>query len=424
MILKVNLWDKLVGILFWDENRNLASFEYESSFIQRNLDIAPFMMPPREGVIYDFPALNYSTFLGLPPMIADSLPDDFGNFLMNAWLSEQGKRVDQLLPTERLGYIGVRGMGALEYEPQLNKSLEISSNIDIADLIKVANEVYAYKGDLQFKKVNNESLSKLIRIGTSAGGARAKALLAKDERSGAFRAGDTLHGKGYSYWIIKLDGVSNKALGDPEGYGKIEYAYHLMAKDCGIEMSPSFLLPENDRIHFLTRRFDRNEAGEKIHMQTLSGLTGMDYRQPNLYSYEQVFTVLRQMKLPQKMIEQQYRRMVLNVIARNQDDHVKNISFLMDKSGKWVLSPAYDISYSHNPGGVWTNKHQLSINGKREEFEKSDIIKVGKENNIPSRTSIVSEIIEVVGNWRKYAKEVDIDKEIAKQIGKAHRLYL
>ena len=189
-------------------------------------------------------------------------------------------------------------------------------------------------------------------------------------------------------------------------------------------MSPSFLLPENDRAHFLTKRFDRNEAGEKIHMQTLSGLTGMDYRQPDLYSYEQVFTVLRQMKLPQKMIEQQYRRMVLNVVARNQDDHVKNISFLMDKSGKWALSPAYDISYSHNPGGVWTNKYQLSINGKRDGFEKSDLIKIGSENNIPSRTSIVSEIIEVVGNWRKYAKEVDIDKEIANQIGKAHRLSL
>jgi serine/threonine-protein kinase HipA len=424
MILKVNIWDNLVGSIYWDENQKIASFEYDSSFVSKGLELAPFLMPLKVGTVYEFKNLNYDTFNGLPPMMVDSLPDDFGNFIMNAWLGKQGLTIENLLPTERLGYIGKRGMGALEYEPVLDKSTEFTSQVNVDELVDIANQVFYSKKENSYNGIDSDSLTKILRIGTSAGGARAKAILALDENNKVYKAGDLLHGPGHSYWIIKLDGVSDKLLGDPQGFGKIEYAYYKMALDAGIEMSECKLLIENNRAHFLTRRFDRNAEGEKVHMQTLGGLTGMDYKQANVYSYEQVFTVLRRMMLPHSAIEQQFRRMAFNVIARNQDDHVKNISFLMDKTGKWSLAPAYDITYNHNPNGVWTSKHQLSINGKRDDFTIEDLLLTGKENNIRSRNTIVDQILEVVSHWKGYASDIGIDKKIINAISNSHRLKL
>ncbi len=422
MIAKVKIWNNLVGIVYWDKNRNIGVFEYDSSFVDKELEVSPLLMPVKEGVIYDFPALNFETFKGLPPMIADSLPDDFGNHIMNTWLSQQGKTIDDLLPTERLGYVGKRGMGALEYEPVLDKSEEYTSDINLEELVNIANKVLASKNSTEFQSIDSNALSKILRIGTSAGGARAKAILAFDEKNRIYKPGDIIHDENHSYWLLKLDGVSDKQLGDPKGYGKIEYAYYNMAKECGIEMSLSKLLHEHDRAHFITKRFDRTDEGGKVHLQTLSGLTGMNYKQANMYSYEQVFTVLRQLRLPHKSIEQQFRRMVFNIVARNQDDHVKNISFLMDKTGAWSLSPAYDLTYSHNPVGTWTNKHQLSVSGKRDEFTIDDLLKVGKENNIRNRKSIISDIVEVVSNWKQFAQNAEIEQDRIKDIESNHRI--
>lgn len=423
MIIKVNIWDILAGAVYWDKQRNVGVFEYDKSFIEKNIDISPLLMPLREGVLYQFPDLNFDTFNGLPPTIADSLPDDFGNIIMNTWLSKKGITINDLIPTERLSYIGKRGMGALEYEPVLDNISDYKSEININELVEIANKVLLSKRNDEYSSLDEKSLLKILQIGTSAGGARAKAILAYDEKNNVYKPGDIIHGEGHSYWILKMDGISNKILGDPQGYGKIEYAYYKMAVDSGIEMTESRLLHENNLSHFITKRFDRVTKGEKIHKQTLGGLAGMDYKQSNMYSYEQVFTVLRRMQLQYKNIEQQYKRMVFNVVARNQDDHVKNISLLMNKQGKWVLSPAYDISYSHNPSGIWTNNHQLSINGKRDNFTIADFLKIGKENNIRKRNDIINQIIDTVSNWKKYAKEAGVEKENVLKIEKGLRLF-
>jgi len=422
MIIKVNLWDSLVGSLYWDDNNRIAVFEYAPAFVKKGLDIAPILMPLKEGEPYYFPTLDYGTFKGLPPMIADSLPDDFGNQIMNAWLENQGKTINSLLPTERLGYVGKRGMGALEYEPVLDGKEVNNNGIDLSELVEIAHKVVYSKEKVDYTDIDKKSLAKILRIGTSAGGARAKAILAYDEINNVYKPGDITHGPNHTYWLIKLDGATNEKLGDPEGYGRIEYAYYNMAKDAGINMSKSKLIREGDRSHFITKRFDRIN-GDKLHMQTLSGIAGFDYRKPNLYSYEQVFSVLRKMQLPHKDIIQQFRRMVFNVVARNQDDHVKNISFLMDRMGNWSLSPAYDVSYCYNPAGDWTSHHQLSINAKRDNFVLDDLLKVGKENNISKRKEIITEVIASVSKWRQFAKQANVFPDYIKQIEANHRMF-
>jgi serine/threonine-protein kinase HipA len=422
MIIDVKLWDSLVGSLYWDDNNRVAIFQYDPSFVRKGLDIAPILMPLKEGIQYRFPDMDYKTFKGLPPMIADSLPDDFGNHIMNAWLSKQGKTIDSLYPTERLGYVGKRGMGALEYEPVLDGKEVNNNDIDLNELVGIAHEVVYSKEKLNYDDINEKSLSKILRIGTSAGGARAKAILAYDEINNIYKPGDITHGANHTYWLIKLDGATNKILGDPEGYGRIEYAYYNMAKDASINMSKSKLIKDGDRAHFITKRFDRFN-GDKLHMQTLSGIAGMDYRKPNLYSYEQVFSVLRQLQLPHKDIIQQFRRMVFNVVARNQDDHVKNISFIMDRTENWSLSPAYDVSYCYNPSGDWTSHHQLSINGKRDGFVLDDLLKIGRENNISKRTEIIDQVIESVSRWEHFAKQANVLPRYVKEIATNHRLF-
>ncbi|MBN1187727.1 MAG: type II toxin-antitoxin system HipA family toxin [Bacteroidales bacterium] len=424
MIIRVSIWDKLVGSLIWNEARNVSVFEYDPGFVNTGLEVSPFLMPLKEKVLYEFPNLNFNTYKGLPPMLADSLPDDFGNQIMNAWLSMEGKTVNDLLPLERLGYTGKRGMGALEYEPVLDNPKEYRGVIQLEELVDIANKVFASKQKAHFTDIDKDSLIKILHIGTSAGGARPKAILALDEENNVFKAGDILHGAGHSYWVLKLDGVTGNNLGDPQGYGKIEYAYYRMAVDCDITMAESKLVHENNRSHFLTRRFDRREEGDKIHMQSLSGLAAMDFKNPNAYSYEQVFTVLRRMKLPYNTFDQQFRRMVFNIVAKNQDDHTRNISLLMNKGGEWSLSPAYDIIYSNNPEGLWTNRHQLSVNGKSDNFEINDLLKVGKENNIKDAKAIIESIIDVVSQWPEYAKDPGVDNQQIESIKAGHRLFL
>ncbi|NNF08298.1 MAG: type II toxin-antitoxin system HipA family toxin, partial [Candidatus Eisenbacteria bacterium] len=360
-VAEVNLWGRTIGAVSWNNEKERGAFEYSSAFQKSAIELAPLHMPLGSR-IYTFPELRRETFLGLPGMLADSLPDRFGNLLINQWLVREGRDVSSFSPVERLCYIGARGMGALEFEPALRSDMDKSQQVDVTKLVGLANQVLAEKQSFATRlsgedDVDEEAMRDMLRVGTSAGGARAKAIVAIDAATGDVRSGQIQAPKGYDYWILKFDGVEgnrDKELNDPMGFGKVEYAYYLMAVDAGIDMMPSRLYHENGRSHFLTQRFDRFEGGEKKFMQTLCAINHMDYNQAGAYGYEQALQVMQQLGLPRHSLEQLYRRMVFNILARNQDDHTKNIAFLMDKAGEWSLAPAYDMTYSYNPEGAWT----------------------------------------------------------------------
>lgn len=420
-VAKVNIWNEMVGAVVWDESKDYATFEFEESFLKKDIDIAPLRMPIAEAKngkrIFSFPNLNKETYKGLPGLLADSLPDRFGNRLIDVWLAQQGRNSESFNPVERLCYIGKRGMGALEFEPILAPLNQTSTQLELNELVKLAKKIlderYNFKTNLS--KKNESSLLDILRIGTSAGGARAKAIIAYNPKTKDVRSGQIDNLENYEYWIIKFDGVSDKKLGDPQGYGRIEYAYYLMAKDCGIKMNECNLLFEDKHAHFMTKRFDRIE-NNKLHLQTLCAMAHYDYNYPSSYSYEQAFQVLRQLKLSYESNEQLFLRMVFNVIARNQDDHTKNISFLMDKNGKWSLAPAYDVTFAYDPKNKWMKSHQMSINGKFDDINRKDILTLAKNMNIKKANQKIDNIIEVVSKWVDFAKEAKVKVEQIKYI--------
>jgi serine/threonine-protein kinase HipA len=425
VVARVNIWNQLVGAVLWDETTEIASFEFDNSFIKTGLDLSPLKMPlsglQRGSKIYSFPGLSKRTYHGLPGLLADSLPDRFGNELINAWLSRQGRTPESMNSVERLCYIGKRGMGALEYEPATVHLGNASSAIEINELVKLAKEAIHAKEGLNAAMDDKDGLRNIIKVGTSAGGARAKAVIAFNEKTNEVRSGQLEVPPGFTHWLIKLDGVTNDELGDPAGYGRIEYAYYEMATACGIEMSESKLMEEHGRAHFMTRRFDRLPENEKLHMQTLCGLSHYDYNEPAIYSYEQAFQTMRDLRLEHNDAEQLYKRMVFNVLARNQDDHTKNISFLMDKAGHWKLSPAYDVTYAFNPASIWLTQQQLSINGKRKEIKGEDLLKIAKEISLKRGKAIIEEIAEAIGRWPAFAKKAGMPVGQIKSIQK-HQL--
>lgn len=427
----IKIWGYDVGAVMWDENRMYASVEFNQAFIDYGLDLAPVMMPLsvlRSGNrIFSFPGLNRETFSGLPGLLADSLPDRFGNILLDQWLASQGRTKQGVNPVERLCYTGNRGMGALEYKPVMNMlKADKGEKLEVDRLVHLARAVLNEKDELKtdFFDDNFDGLKQIIQVGTSAGGARAKAVIAFNEHTGEVRSGQIIAGSGFNYWLIKFDGVTNKALGDPEGYGRIEYAYYLMARSCGIEMTECRLLEENGRAHFLTRRFDRNAAGEKHHMQTLCGMAHLDYNNPLAYAYEDAFEVMRLLRLPYSDAEQLFRRMVFNVLARNQDDHTKNISFLMNKNGNWKLAPAYDVTYAYNPENRWVFQHQMAVNGKRQDISNSDFAAVAKQMNIKKHQVIVDEIHASIQQWRGFAAEAGVPGVQAEAISQTFLIHL
>jgi serine/threonine-protein kinase HipA len=415
-----------VGAVLWDSNRELASFEFEPTFLSKGLDLAPLTMSIEEarrgGVIFEFPNLARKTFYGLPGMLADSLPDKYGNNIINAWLARQGRTPESFSPVERLCYTGRRGMGALEFTPVIGDGTSESVPVEVEELVKLAHKVIHERSQLDTDLGQSEALIDIIRVGTSAGGARPKAVIALNEKTGKVRSGQVKAPPGFSYWILKFDGVKDDTLGDPAGYGRIEHAYYNMAKQCEIDMTECRLYEEDGRAHFMTKRFDRTDKGEKIHMQSLCALAHFDFNNAGSYSYEQAFQVMRQLRLPYSDAEQLFRRMVFNLVARNQDDHTKNINFLMDKTGKWCLSPAFDMTYAHNPSGEWTNKHQMTVNGKREGFVHDDLITVADEMNIKNGSQIVDQIVDVVSQWKKIAKLAGVENRQIEAISKTHRL--
>lgn len=423
----VRLWGKLVGAVFWNPDKEFATFEFDKKFLEQGLDLSPLKMPIRDArrgtAKFEFRTLPKRTFMGLPGMLADALPDNFGNDIINTWLARQGRTPESFSPVERLCYTGKRAMGALEFSPIIKESLEKSVPVEVHELVELAQTVTNERSQLKatFDKGASEALLDIIRVGTSAGGKRPKAIIALNDHTKEVRSGQVDAPNDFDYWVLKFDGIKDKSLGDPAGYGRIEFAYYNMAISCGIKMTESRLLKENGRAHFMTRRFDRLKNEGKLHLQSLCAIAHFDFYDPGAYSYEQAFQIMRELKLPYSDAEQQYRRMVFNIVARNQDDHTKNIAFLMDKNGKWSLSPAYDVIYSYNPIGNWTSKHQMSINGKRDEFIKDDLIHVGKEMNIKSCERIIDDIIEVVSQWPGYAINAGVETAQIKSISKAHR---
>lgn len=411
----VNLWNKRVGAVLWDEDQRLASFEYDPDFLSNGWDIAPVMMPQQSGRIYAFPELSAgTTFKGLPGLLADVLPDKYGHALINEWLARNGREINSMHSVEMLCFIGNRGMGALEFEPVNPKSSDRSTKIEISGLIEIAagilNNRAEFRGKLSEGK--EKDLLDILKIGTSAGGARAKALIAYNENTGEVRSGQAEAPKGFSHWLIKFDGVHDSQFGETYGYGHVEMAYYLMAVDAGIEMMPSMLFEEHGRGHFMTRRFDRLPGREKVHVQTWCAMTHRDFQDINSFSYEELFQTMRILGLPYPQAEQLYRRMVFNVIARNCDDHTKNFAFTMDKTGKWGLSPAYDVCHAYRPDSVWVKQHCLSINGKRDKITRTDLLAVAKQMNIKKANDIITEINGIVEQWPAYAEKAGVKKEL------------
>ena len=425
----VTLWGETVGAVSWLDDRAYSVFEYAPSFLKKGLDISPLHMSIDDAINGDgrfsFSSLNKDTYLGLPGLLADALPDKFGNSIIDAWLARNGRDSVGFSPVERLCYTGKRGMGALEFSPSIIDRYDQSVPVEVSELVGLAqavmNERNALEANIgQSEQDNADAIMDILRVGTSAGGARPKAVIAMD-KEGHVMSGQSRVPENYRYWILKFDGVTDLELGEPHGYGRIEYAYYLMAKTAGIEMEESRLLEENDRAHFMTRRFDRAD-GSKLHMQTLCGIAHYDFNMAGAYSYEQAFTVMRRLRLSKAEATEQYRRMVFNVIARNQDDHTKNIAFLMGPDGKWKLSPAYDVIYSHNPAGQWTNQHQMSLNGKRDNFSLEDLIAVAESISLTRTDKVINEVFAAVERWPEFAREAGVNEKTIKDISANHRL--
>lgn len=415
---EVHLWGELIGVALWNEQGGYASFQYTPEFINKGIEVSPILMPLSDR-IYSFPELSSQTFLGMPGLLADALPDRFGRALLDQWLAMNNRT--QANPVERLCYQGKRCMGALEFAPAQNRVFDEISVIEVASLVKVASNVLHDRAILQTNMGQpTEALMDILRVGTSAGGQRAKAVIAYNDETQEVRSGQLDAPKGFDYWLLKLDGVTNSQLGDPQHYGEIEYVYYLMAKLAGINMTECRLLHENNRAHFMTRRFDRVN-GEKVHMQTLCGLTHSDYNVRNSCSYEQAFAYMRQLYLPYPQAEEFFRRMVFNVVACNQDDHTKNISFLMDQTGKWSLSPAYDMSWAYNSNGIWTQTHQMSIRGKQKDITREDLLEVARQMNIKRPNELIDQVVDAVGQWQQLAMQHPIPQEIIDYIQSTHQ---
>ncbi|ATC31109.1 type II toxin-antitoxin system HipA family toxin [Caulobacter vibrioides] len=430
-VAEVRLWGSRIGAVSLEDGAETAAFAYEPGFLASGIQPAPLMMPLKAGV-FSFPDLPPRSFHGLPGMLADALPDKYGHVLIDAWLATQGRSPESFNAVERLCYTGRRGMGALEFSPMAGPRRRVSSKIDIDALVTLASEVLTHRHDLRASFADADkadALRDILSVGTSAGGARAKAVIAWNPDTNEVRSGQVEAGEGFGYWLLKFDGVSgnkDKELADPKGYGAVEHAYGQMAAAAGIDVAESRLLEEGGRRHFMSKRFDRLDGGGKLHMQSLAAIAHLDFNDPVANSYEQALFTMRRMGLPMAQLEEQFRRMVFNVLARNQDDHVKNIAFLMDRAGRWRLSPAFDITWSYNPDGDWTSRHQMSINGKRDGFDFADLEACAKTASI-SRGHvgrIFEEVREAVMRWPAFADAAGVDERWRDQIGATLRLEL
>ena len=414
------LWGTKIGTVIFDDDRGLGSFEYDPAFLNSGIEPAPLTMPLSRR-IWSFPELARETFHGLPGLLADSLPDKFGNAVINAWLESQGRAPESFNPVERLCYTGSRGMGALEYIPSRGPSAGESNRIEVGKLVRLASEILRTREGMHVQ-AGKDAMREIISVSSSVGGARAKAVVAWNEKTGDIRSGQIDAGSGYGYWLIKFDGIEgngDKEEADGPQYTRIEYAYSRMAAAAGIHMSECRLYEENGRAHFMTRRFDRDpENGGKLHMQSLGAIAHFDFNQAGAYSYEQAARVMRQLRVSNTDISQLYRRMVFNVAAMNRDDHVKNISFLMDRVGRWSLAPAYDVTYAYKPDGMWTGRHQMTINGKRDGITHADLLASARNMGIRNAEAerIIREVCGSIRKWLDFAQDAGLGEEKAGRI--------
>ena len=424
----IELYETTIGAVTWDPERELGVFEYAPEFLGSGIEVSPITMPLGAGR-FSFPNLPRETFKGLPGLLADSLPDKFGTLLIDQWLAQQGRRPESFDPVERLCYLGSRAMGALEFRPALMPDFP-PETLHLEALVQLANDALASRESLHANfSQPPEALATILRVGTSAGGARAKAVIAWNPQTGEIRSGQVAAGQNFEPWLLKFDGVTanrDKEINDPLGYGRIEFAYHLMARAAGVTMSDCRLLEENGRAHFMTRRFDRGPAGEKFHMQSLCAMGHFDFNQAGAYSYEQAFQTARRLQLPQPDLTELYRRALFNILARNQDDHTKNIAFLMDRRGGWRLAPAYDLIYAYNPNGAWTHRHQMTLAGKRENFTTTDLLDAANAADLkPTKAkSILKQVHATISDWDTHAAAAGVSTDWITEIGGNHRLDL
>ena len=425
----VRLWGRTIGAVLWDADRDLGIFEYDPEFVRSNIQVAPQTMPLQSGV-FDFPNLPRSTFKGLPGLLSDSLPDKFGNLLINQWLASQGRPANSMNPVERLCYIGTRGMGALEFRPAAGGPGGGGRTIDIASMVNLASIVLSQREELNGVldgERDAETIRDILRVGTSAGGARAKAVLAWHPQTGEFHSGQFVAESGFQHWLVKFDGVSqnsDKELADPKGFGRLEFACYKLATSAGVEMMPCRLHEEGGRAHFMTQRFDRTPDGEKLHMLSLGAMRHFDFNMPRAYSYEQAIETMRKLRLEPDALEQQVRRAFVNIVIRNQDDHVKNIAYLMDKNGRWKLSPAFDVAYAYNPEGEWTSQHQMSLNGKTAGFTSDDLISFAKFADVKTAKArtILADVLDAARDWPRHAEDARVPQDLADGAYRGFRL--
>jgi serine/threonine-protein kinase HipA len=427
----VTLWGARIAAVSIEAPGRYATFQYDPAFVRSGIQLAPVRMPLRTQP-YSFPGLPQDAFSGLPGLLADSLPDRWGTALVNAWLASQGRDQSSFDVVQRLCYVGTRGVGALEFQPAREPEVPAGEDLEVDALVRPDRE----EGAKRAKRVaelsanpEEEAMKAILAIGSSAGGARPKAFIAYNDATGQVRSGQVAVGEGFRHWLLKFDGVSHAGdhgLADPAGWGAVEYAYSRMARAAGIEMTECRLLEEHGRRHFMTRRFDQPDGGGKLHMQTVGALEHVSYNEPGTYSYEQVLLLIRRLGLGTPVVEQQFRRMVFNVVARNQDDHVKNIAFLMNREGAWSLAPAYDVIWAWQPGNLWLNSHQMSINGKRDGFTVADLRAVATVAGLTRgrAEAILADVVAVVARWSDVAQEVGVAELMAEQIARSHRLRL
>lgn len=422
-VAEVRIWGTKVGAVITDENSQFVYFQYDNDFIDRDIELSPIYMQ-LSNEVYQFKTLPLESFKGLPGLLSDSLPDRYGEKIINIWLEKQGRAKESFSIVERLCYIGSRGMGALEFYPAKHKELNEIEDIDVSNLVELSNQILNEKESVIAKSDND--LEDIIKVGTSAGGARAKAIIAFNEDTNTIKSGQINAGEGYTYWILKLDGVNQQ---EETSFTRREYAYYLMALDAKINMSESRLLEKDGYYHFMTKRFDRviNSRGkfEKLHMQTLAALAHIDYNDPGAISYEYVATnIMYKLGLKLSENKQFFRRMVFNVMSRNQDDHVKNISFLMNKQGEWSLSPAYDITYSYNPSGKWTARHQMTVNTKRDNILLEDLLESAEVMKIKEKDAkeIIQDVRNAISKWESFAKKSFLENKEINQIRNQFRI--
>ena len=419
-VAEVKIWGEFVGAIRWDEAQQLGYFQYDSKFLEKGWDLSPIKMPIDQNTrIYSFPELRKGrnetedTFKGLPGLLSDALPDKYGNKLINVWLAQQGRSENSMNPVEKLCFIGTRGMGAIEFEPTQIKPGTKSFSLEMDSLVEVAKKMLNERNEflINLNKNEEKAMLEILKIGTSAGGARPKAVIGYNPKTKEIRSGQGRVAKGFEHWLLKLDGVSGEQFGESSGWGRVEYAYYLMAKDCGIDISTCQLLEENGRAHFMTKRFDR-EGNTKHHIQSLCGMQHYNFNDMYGYSYEQVFQTMRSLRLSYPEAEQMFRRMVFNVLATNYDDHTKNFSFILKQNERWQLAPAYDLCFSFDPNNHWVSQQTLSVNGKRSGITKEDLMTIAKDNNIKKGEHIIEEVNTTIKSWPNYADEAGLRQDL------------